>query len=445
MPEVRRIETSMPGIRKRKRVAAYARVSKESDKSFKSLSNQVSSYSSFIQKNPEWEYAGVYADDGISGTGTTKRSEFRRLISDCEAGKIDIVLTKSISRFARNTVDLLETVRHLKDIGVEVRFENENISTMSGDGELMLTILASFAQAEAEAVSTNIKWSVQKKFREGEPFGGHRFLGYRWDAEQKKYIVVPDEAELVRHIYDLYLSGESLKGVTERLREEGISSFAGSKFYRKTISIILQNYTYTGNLLLQKVYSHDPLTKRKTVNNGELPMYHAENTHEAIIDMETFERTQRVLEDRRRQGSQYYHGYGPFTHRVFCGCCGEHYSRERSRKKDWISYRWICTAKLRDGAAACSGKNVPERALIMYSCEVLGWDKFDEEIFKEAMDRIVVIGDDQLDFYLADGRIIHKKWDKDCLKTMEGRANAERYCNTRNDKQNDSNADQLGN
>ena len=430
MPKITKVEASMPVIRKRKRVAAYARVSKESDKSFRSLSQQVSYYSALIQKNPAWEYAGVYADDGISGTKTNTRPEFIRMIKDCEAGLIDIVLTKSISRFARNTVDLLETVRHLRSLGVEVRFEKEGINTMSGDGELMLTILASFAQAEAEQVSTNIKWSVKKKFEKGEPFGGHKFLGYRWDTEQKKYIIVPEEAELVRYIYDLYLSGESLEGVSRKLREKGISSYNDRKFYHKTISIILQNYTYTGNLLLQRYYSHDALTKRKTVNNGELPMYLAENTHEAIIDVDTFEKVQRLLKERRIEGSQHYHGYGPFTHRVFCGECGMHYRRERSKKGKYVSYIWRCSTKIKNGASACGAKNIPERMLIMCSCEVLGWDRFDDEAFKEAVNKIIVIGDDQLDFHMSDGRIIHKKWDKNSLHGRKGRENAERYNDT---------------
>lgn len=430
MPIIQKVEVPAKGLKRRKRVAAYARVSKESDRSFKSLSAQVSKYSEQIQKNPEWEYAGVYADDGISGTGTQKRSEFRRLLDDCEAGKVDIILTKSISRFARNTVDLLEIVRHLKDLGVEVRFEKEGINTMSGDGELMLTILASFAQAEAEAVSTNIKWSVQKKFKKGEVFGGKPFLGYRWSAEEKKYIVVPEEAELVRHIYDLYLGGESYNGVIKRLHEEGITSFTGTKFYNHTINIILTNYNYTGNLLLQKVYSQNPLTKKIVKNKGELPQYLVENSHEAIIDIETFERVQDLIAKRRKTGCQDYHGYGPFTHRVFCGNCGAHYRRERSKKGEWISYTWICKTKLRGHAADCPGKNVPERILIQMSCEVLGWDRFDEDAFKQAVDRIMVIGDDQLDFHLADGRVVHKKWDKHALHGRKGRKNAERYCNT---------------
>ena len=177
MRKITKLEQSVPEITAKKKVAAYARISMESERMNHSLSAQISYYNGLIQKTPEWEFAGVYADDGISGTGIAKRSEFQRMVADCEAGKIDIVLTKSIQRFARNTVDLLETVRHLKDIGVEVRFEKENISSMSGDGELMLSILASFAQEESRSISENVKWGTRKRFEQGIPNGQFQIYG----------------------------------------------------------------------------------------------------------------------------------------------------------------------------------------------------------------------------------------------------------------------------
>ena len=183
MRNVRRVEPEKPVLKPKKRVAAYARISMESERMNHSLSAQISYYNDKIQKNPDWLFAGVYADDGISGTGTAKRDEFNRLIADCDAGKIDIVLTKSISRFARNTVDLLNTVRHLKEIGVEVWFERENIHSMDGDGELMLSILASFAQEESRSISENEKWAIKKKFEQGIPNGHFRVYGYRWEGD----------------------------------------------------------------------------------------------------------------------------------------------------------------------------------------------------------------------------------------------------------------------
>lgn len=183
MGKITKIESKIPQLPARKKVAAYARVSMETERLHHSLAAQVSYYSALIQKNPEWEYAGVYADEGITGTAASKRSEFMRMLADCDAGKIDIILTKSISRFARNTVDLLETVRHLKDLGIEVRFEKEHINSLSGDGEVMLTLLASFAQEETRSISENEKWSVKKRFEQGIPTARPRILGYRWEGQ----------------------------------------------------------------------------------------------------------------------------------------------------------------------------------------------------------------------------------------------------------------------
>lgn len=195
MRKIIQITPSMPQLQRKKRVAAYARVSMDSERLMHSLSAQVSYYSELIQKNPEWIYAGVYADEGITGTLKSKRNEFKRMLEDCENGKIDIILVKSISRFARNTVDLLDTVRHLKGLGIEVRFEKENINSLSSDGELMLSILASFAQEESRSISDNVKWGTRKRFEKGIPNGRTRVFGYRWADDI--LVVEPDEVEIV--------------------------------------------------------------------------------------------------------------------------------------------------------------------------------------------------------------------------------------------------------
>ncbi|MBQ2047933.1 MAG: recombinase family protein, partial [Schwartzia sp.] len=207
MKTIEKIERTKPVLPARKRVAAYARVSMESERMHHSLSAQISYYSNLIQKNPEWEYAGVYADYAISGTGTKRREEFTRMIADCDAGRIDIVLTKSIQRFARNTVDLLNTVRHLKDLGIEVRFEKENINSMSGDGELMLSILASFAQEESRSLSENVRWATVKRFQQGIPNGKFTIFGYIWEDDH--LVIVPEEAEIIRWMYSEYMKGAS--------------------------------------------------------------------------------------------------------------------------------------------------------------------------------------------------------------------------------------------
>ena len=231
MRKISKIEPKLPVIQARKKVAAYARVSRDTERLMHSVSAQVSYYSALIQKNPEWEYAGVYADMGISGTDTSKRGEFLRLLADCEEGKIDIILTKSISRFARNTVDLLETVRHLKNLGIEVQFEKENIHSLSEDGELMLTLLASFAQEESRSISENVKWGVRKRFQSGEIGAANKhILGYCYDDELRKYVIIPEEAESVRWMFQMYIDGVSLREIAGSMNRAGIRTTLGNDF-----------------------------------------------------------------------------------------------------------------------------------------------------------------------------------------------------------------------
>ena len=267
MRTIRKIEQSIPNLRQRKKVAAYARVSVESERMHHSLSAQVSYYSRLIQKNPEWEYAGVYADYGISGTGIKKRQEFQRMLKDVEKGRIDIILTKSIQRFSRNTVDLLNTVRHLKEIGVDVWFEKENIHTMSGEGELMLTILASFAQEESRSISDNIKWRFHKKIEQGIPHAKFLVYGYRW--EHNNLVIQPEEAKIIRKIFDDYLSGKTRKELIRDLEKNGIRTRYGYFFRDSSIRQILTNRIYTGILEIQKTFVTDPITKHQVANNGE--------------------------------------------------------------------------------------------------------------------------------------------------------------------------------
>ena len=213
MAKIRRIEPNIPRLGGRKRVAAYARVSMETELLHHSLSAQVSHYSSLIQSNPEWEYAGVYADEGITGTSTKKRDEFNRLMKDCDAGKIDLVLVKSISRFARDTVDTLNATRHLKDLGIDVFFEREGIHSMSGEGELLLTLLAAFAQAESQSISENVKWGIRKRFKLGIPNGNKAPYGYRWNGDG--FSIIPEQGTVVKEIYRRYLAGESAYSIAK--------------------------------------------------------------------------------------------------------------------------------------------------------------------------------------------------------------------------------------
>lgn len=342
---------------KKKRVAAYCRVSSGKDAMLHSLSAQVSYYSDYIQKHG-WEYAGVYADEALTGT-KDNRENFQRLRAECRKGTVQMVVTKSISRFARNTVTLLETVRELKALGVDVYFEEQNIHTMSADGELMLTILASYAQEESLSVSENMKWRIRRNFEKGKPWSG-LILGYRFQNGQ--FVVVPNEAKIVKRIFREYLDGLGATSIMKGLNEDGILTRLGKPWRIEGVLKILRNYNYTGNLILQKTYRENHLTKRKMKNNGEKPQYHAVGTHEAIIDLATFEEVQEELAKR----SEFYSGKKPstttypFTRLIVCANCGKHYRRKTTA----TGIVWICSTYNTHGKKACAdSKAIPESVL----------------------------------------------------------------------------------
>lgn len=433
MAKITKLEPRIPPPPSRKKVAAYARVSMESERLHHSLSSQISYYSELIQGNPEWEYAGVYADEGITGTEAKKRAEFQRMLADCEAGKIDIILTKSISRFARNTVDLLETVRRLKELGISVRFEKENIDSLSGEGELMLTVLASFAQEESRSISENVKWGIRKRYGEGIPNGRFHIYGYRW--EEDHLVVEPEEAKTVKLIYANYLSGISAETTGKQLEEAGVKSPYGKPFSSPSIRAILSNITYTGNLLLQREYISNPITKKCKKNCGELPQYFVENTHEAIIPMETYLAVQAERERRRELGVFANPSIKTtcFTSKIKCGICGASYRRCGRRQKknsDEVYYIWKCQTYCSGGKAACPSKNIPEITLKKICAETLGVPEFDGELFLREIEKIVTIGGDRLDFHFKDGRVVQKTWKstahRDCW-TDELRRRASEY------------------
>ncbi len=275
----------------KKRAAAYARVSKDTERLENSLSAQTAYFEDYIRKNPALEFAGVYADRFVSGTQSEKRPEFNRLISDCEAGKIDLVLVKSVSRFARSTLDLLNAVRRLKNAGVGVYFEKENINTQSGDGEFMLTVLASFAQDEVRDLSDNVKWSFKKRFEKGIPHHRCKIFGY--NLTDNGLVVNAGEAETVKRIYTDFLAGKSIAEITREVSKEFPLSYSA-------VRGILLNETYTGALVMQKSYIDSPITKKHKINKGELAMYVAENDHEAIITREMFDAVNEKFMSRRR-------------------------------------------------------------------------------------------------------------------------------------------------
>ena len=313
-------------VPKKKRVTAYARVSSGKDAMLHSLSEQISYYSAMIQNRPDWEYAGVFADEATTGT-KENRAEFQRMLTACREGQIDLILTKSISRFARNTVTLLETVRELKGIHVDVFFEREQIHSMSGDGELMLSILASFAQEESRSVSDNCKWRIRNNFRQGTP-SCCQILGYRW--VDGRYEIIPEEAETVRMIFRDYLSGMGRVLIHKKLLELGLPTKTGGQWTDNGIAHLLRNEKYCGDLMLQKTYIADPITKKKCINHGELKRYYVRDAHEAIVSREDFERVQEML---RAGQEKYKHSpqapvHYPFTGKIECGVCGAMYRRK---------------------------------------------------------------------------------------------------------------------
>jgi len=413
MPKIRKIEPKTALLKPKKRVAAYARVSRDSERLMHSLSAQVSYYSALIQKNPDWEYAGVYADEGITGTIAGKRDTFQELLADCDAGKIDLILVKSISRFARNTVDLLEAVRHLKDIRVEVYFEKEHISSLSGDGELMMTLLASFAQEESRSMSENIRWAFQKMYQKGKPHYRFRILGYDWDKD--RMVINKNEARIVRRIYTEYLAGEKLEDIADRLYADGCLSINGKKIVPPQLYKILTNITYTGNLLCQKTFITDPITKVSKKNEGELPQYYIADSHEPIISMEEFEAVKVEMERRHiffgewRNNSNY--GDYALSGKIKCGCCGKSFNRKirQENKGGKRTVYWACRSVLQ--VEGCPNrKSLPMSELSKILCELLGMDTWDEQTVADGIDKIVVPEYGRLIFYLKSGDVIERTW-----------------------------------
>lgn len=396
--KITRIEPTVTTLTSQKKVAAYARVSMESDRLNHSLSAQVSYYSNLIQKNPAWIYVGVYADSGISGGDIRRRTEFKRLVEDCDAGKIDIILCKSISRFARNTVDLLETVRHLKSLGIDVWFEKENIKSLSADGELMLGILAGFAEEESRSQSDNAKWSIQKKFERGEQWHAAAY-GYRWDG--KSFVVCEEEANAIRVIYENFLRDVPLRQISRWLAEHG---YACSMFF---IRYVLQNMVYAGDVLLQRYITENPRTHRIIENKGQLPRYYITDNHPAIIDRETFEKVQEKIRASYEFNPAAHRIVKPscFSAKIICGKCGAHFVKgvTRTNGYDGLQEHWFCYDKIRK--RTCKARNIRGDRLRAACCEVLGLTEFDEEVFAKTVEKVLTTDTDILEFQFYDGTV----------------------------------------
>ena len=410
MREIIKIESQNVHPVKRKRVAAYARVSGGKDAQLHSLSTQVSYYNSYIGSRGDWVLAGIYADEAFTGT-KENRPEFQKMLADCKTGKIDMVITKSITRFAGNTVTLLSSVRELKELGIDVYFEKENIHTLSADGELMLTLLASFAQEESRSASENQKWRIRKKFEQGLTTTGY-LLGYR--LKNGILEIVPEEADVVRQIFIDFLSGMGKTTIAKKLNRLDVPTKRGAPWNKNTIQCILQNEKYTGNLLLQKTYKKDHISKKKMANRGELPKYYVENSHEAIISKEVFEQVQQELKNRADKNgfTARVSGQCLYTGLIHCGICGKHFYRKltSSGRKYQKKPCWLCATYMEQGKDYCPAQKIPEDILTAKTAEMLGVADFDRDMLMAKIKEIQVPGHNRLIYMFHDGHAKEVTW-----------------------------------
>lgn len=348
---------------KKQRVCAYARVSTDSIEQGESFENQVITYERLIKSNPEYEFAGVYADQGISGT-SEKRPEFQRMMEDCGNGKIDLIITKSISRFARNTTIVLNYTRELKQLGIGVYFEENNINTLSAEGELMMTVLASFAQEESRSISENNKWSIGKRFERGEGMiNTTRFMGYDKD-ETGDLVINKVEAKIVRRIFEMYLSGEGCNRIAKILNDEGIKTITGSKWHSSTIKGMLINEKYKGDFHIQKYYTPEGKRNHTVKNNGEVKSFYVSENHPAIVSEEEWQQVQELMQYHKEQrniqsGNKYQNRY-PMSGMLICPHCG------KSLRRRYVYNRkveWICSTYIQKGKEACNGIRVRDELL----------------------------------------------------------------------------------
>jgi len=410
-------------------VAAYARVSDAKDAMLNSLAAQVAYYTTYIKSTHGWSFAGVYTDKGITGTKAA-RPEFQRLLADAKAGKIDKIITKSVSRFARNTVDLLDTVRSLKELNIDVFFQKENIHTLSGEGEVMLTILASFAQEESKSVSDNCKWRIRNGFKEGK-INALTMLGYRRNADGS-FAIVPTEAETIKCIFDLYLKGKGMPSIAKYLQGNQVPSRCGRPWNPSTIKSILSNEKVMGSIVLQKTYRIDHLSKKKSVNGGALPKYVVANHHEPIISSDTFARVQDEIERRKGKLTPKRGTFSSFTGKIKCGCCGKNYMRKTVGPPE--NHVWICATYNKKGKRYCQeSKRIPEQVLLAESAKVLGLKEFGAEVFAEKVEKIMVPEANKLEFHLKNDTVINIGWldrsrSKSWTDEMKEKARRKRLC-----------------
>ena len=362
IPANPKLQESVAGKRQL-RVAAYCRVSTEEEEQLSSYEAQKAYYTDLIMSNKEWTMAGIFADEGITGTSARKRPEFLRMIRQCKQKKIDLILTKSISRFSRNTVDCLNYIRALRTLGVAVIFEKENINTLKAESEIMITLLGAFAQAESESISANVRWGIRQAMREGRVRMYYEKL-YAFDmSKDGELIIVPEQAVVVKDIYRQFLLGASLREIKRKLENEQVPNKAGEIHWTiETIRKILSNEKYCGDVLMQKTFITDCISKKVVKNTGQLPMYLIQNHHEAIVDRQTFDAAQAEFSRRTKRKSpsqktisgiaKYAPKYA-LSERLVCGECGTLYRRCTWSKKGKKRILWRCVSRLDYGTRYC--------------------------------------------------------------------------------------------
>ena len=354
------------------RVAAYARVSTDFEEQEDSFERQVDYYTRYINNNPNWDFVKVYSDPGISGTRAEKRPGFQEMIKDCHEGKIDRILVKSIARFARNTVDALKYIRELKELGISIYFESHNIDTSTPGGDVLITILAATAEEESRTISKNIKWSYQKKFEKGEfVFNYSYFVGYTKD-ENGKIVIVPEEAKVIRRIYNEYLFGYPIGQIAKRLNADNVptaSKKEGTKWTYGVVKSILTNEKYYGTALMGKTFKPDVLSKKRYKNQGQVEMYCLDNAFEGIIDKAQFDMVQQELARRKGNESKGDTTFGKFTSKyvfskmIRCGTCGTFYVRNQNMRQNGKKVACWCCSKHFDKSTDCPQKGISEEAI----------------------------------------------------------------------------------
>lgn len=382
----------------KRKVAGYARVSTDHEEQQNSYEAQLDYFTKLINNNPSWEFAGMYSDEGVTGTSTKRRTGFKKMIDDALDGHIDLIITKSVSRFARNTVDSLTTIRDLKEQGVEVYFEKENIWTLDAKGELLITIMSSLAQEESRSISENTTWGIRKRMADGKyTFAYSTFLGYEKGLDGS-IVINEEEAKVVRYIYRLYLQGMGTTGICETLEKEGIKTPAGKdKWHQSTIQSILTNEKYKGDCLIQKTFSQDFLTKKSIKNTGQLKQYYITDGHPAIIPRETFDMVQ---EERVRRKKHNYSGKCIYGTKIKCGECGSWYgSKLWHSNQSYASVVYQCRRKYSKDKSICRTPTLREPDI--------------QKMFIEAYNKLASVKDevilelrDQLDI-LADTSELH--------------------------------------